>query len=267
MLNPIKDLRFVLAGVSALGPAFGALAQAPAAPATVHDFVSRSDLAFHGTVVGIEYVNSLPAADSASGIPHTFVTYRVHSVLHGRVPAEEITLRFLGGYDFESDTYLAASVSPQFDLGDEDVLFVRGNGASPCPLVENSEGRLRVIDGQVYSDTGRAVSLDRNGAILRGDRYDLPDVWMTDVLGEVLAIGHDPDALQGPSNAISREHFVQFVGATGMNAVAPRGPFASADRNLAFASPFPAAAPMRDSMPPDVAEPELDERDEPSIDQ
>jgi hypothetical protein len=253
--------------VAMSGVPYAALAQGveqPAGPGTVRQFIAQSDLVFHGSVVAVEYVNSLPAADSAVGIPHTFVTYRVHDVMHGQVDGEEITLRFLGGYDPVSETYLAASVSPQFDLGDEDVLFVRGNGVSPCPLVDNSRGRLRVIAGQVYSDTGRALSLMPDGTILRGARYDLPEVWMTDVLGEVLAIGRDPDVLQGPSDAVSRERLLRFVEASGMNAAPSRARFTSADMHAPFESPMPVPAPMRDSMPADAPPAELDERDLPA---
>jgi hypothetical protein len=227
-------------------PAAAADAQPPPQPRTLADFVSESDLVFHGTVVEIEYAPSAPVKGEPRGIPHTFVTYQVEGVLHGSADGEEVTLRFLGGLEADG-TYSTVSVTPQFDIGDQDVLFVRGNGESGCPLVADSRGRLRIIAGQVYTDTGRAVALDAEGTILPGQRHALEEVATTTVNGETFVTAHDPEAIAGPSDAIGQGALLHLLAMEAAAAPMPAVTFESADPGIPFVVPPFTPVELRDS--------------------
>ena len=56
---------------------------------------------------------------------------------------------------------------PDFAEGNRDLLFVQGNGESACPLARGAEGRLRIVDGAVYTDDGRALELQEGEQIGR----------------------------------------------------------------------------------------------------
>lgn len=209
-----------------------------------------ADLVFRGEIQDIRYAMSEPGGPEGTRVPHTFVTYRVDDVLRGDNPGLVLTLRFVGGLDQESLRYTTASHVPQFDVGDEDILFVRDNGQSICPLVGHDDGRLRVIGGQLYSETGRAVSLERDGTLLMGDRFRLPEVMSTTVLGRVFPRGLGPDLKDGPSDAMTAEALAEAVDR--MALPAPAGAFASADAALPFDGPdMTPAAPPADAGAPD----------------
>jgi hypothetical protein len=71
----------------------------------------------------------------------TRVALETIEVVAGRPPAE-ITLDFLGGRVGEEE--LVVEGAPRFRAGDEDILFVRDNGRSICPLYGMMHGRYPV---------------------------------------------------------------------------------------------------------------------------
>lgn len=117
------------------------------------DLLAQSDLVFSGKVVSVEY------KDSADGLPHTFVTYDVDQVISGRPDGSQVTLRFLGGRQQKGEVirYLEVSETPEFQLGDTDILFASKNNSSICPLAKCTSGRFRNLDGVLASDDGRAI--------------------------------------------------------------------------------------------------------------
>ena len=154
--------------------------------------VRRAELIFRGPVLNVEYRNSeiVPVLDPHSGepvidprsgepvlvdgsdLPHTFVTYQIDHIYKGKVPIGspdpcQVTLRFQGGLwtpeDPNESRILSVNISPLFDLGDRDVLLVRGNTFALCPLVDAANGRFRLIDDpcdmvpKVYSEYGRRI--------------------------------------------------------------------------------------------------------------
>lgn len=225
----------------------------PARPARLDDtrdlqsMKARADLVFQGEVVDLQYVQSTPREDQVA-LPHTFVTYRVDSVLKGNAGGETVTLRFLGGLD-PSGKYLRASISPQFDLGDTDILFVQRNGTAICPLVENSAGRLRVIEGRVYTDLGREIHVGPNGSLGTGPRHLLEAVRVTHVAGgEDEVMGFGPDALvDTPSNAAAVHEVLDAIATTLHEATGrvdvDEALFVSANATVPFLAPDFAAAP------------------------
>ncbi len=208
------------------------------------ELVGGSDLVFRGVVLDIEYALSEPGGPEQARIPYTFVTYRVDDVLQGEQPGLLLTLRFIGGFDRESLSYMSASILPQFDLGDEDILFVSGNNHELCPLVGNQDGRLRVIDGRVYSETGRAVTVDADDDLQFGQRFLLPQVMTTSIAGRVFetSFGSDASADLGLSDAIAADALAALIHPHAA-VLAPAGAFEDADPALAIAAPDMTPAP------------------------
>ncbi|HYC46631.1 MAG TPA: hypothetical protein VED01_14250 [Burkholderiales bacterium] len=143
----------------------------------IRELAAHAELVFVGTVTAITYRSSEPVVltdDAGAAVldddghpvlrdgsetPHTFVTYRIARVLKGRTGSSEITLRFFGGLadepwvevDDQGNTVTApmavwSSLTPRFDVGDHDILFVEGNTDHDCPLVQCAEGRVRLLD-------------------------------------------------------------------------------------------------------------------------
>ena len=70
-------------------------------------------------------------------MPYTFVTYKVTKVMQGSA-GRSLTLRFAGGADGRGG-FVDVTGVPTFEVGDDDILFVKGNGSDGCPA-----GRMRV---------------------------------------------------------------------------------------------------------------------------
>jgi len=217
------------------------------------DLIQQADLVFRGVVQTIEYKLSDPAGLEQTRVPYTFVTFRVLDVVHGQAPGDTLTLRFIGGLNEERMSYLASSIAPQFDIGDEDLLLVQGNGQRMSPLVGKRSGRLRIIDGQVYTETGRAVHLSENCELEIGAQHRLPDVMLTTVAGGMMFLHRTfgARALDGPSDAVWADALVAEAKqlATG---VATDRVFASAAIDQPLAGPDMTPAPPP-ALPPAAA--------------
>ncbi|NEO80522.1 hypothetical protein [Moorena sp. SIO4G3] len=134
--------------------------------------VKEADFIFRGTVAKVQYRLS----SNQRGLPHTFVTYKVEETLKGRVkPGSLVTLRFIGGHDNKGN-FLTVSGVPFFDVGDTDILLVKGNGKSGCPLVGCAEGRIRVINNQAFSDEGQPILLTSQEQLVYGKHRPLKEV-------------------------------------------------------------------------------------------
>ena len=125
----------------------------------VEQAIQEADFAFKGTVVKIEYKHS--------NIPFTFVTYEVEEYLINPQSAKRVTLRFTGGVNPDGTVTTSSSI-PLFDIGEQDILFVRNNGVSACPLAECGDGRLRVVSNGIYTDEGKKVVDNGVGGIAYG---------------------------------------------------------------------------------------------------
>ncbi|MAE69612.1 MAG: hypothetical protein CME06_03980 [Gemmatimonadetes bacterium] len=162
---------------STLGVALGAPAYANSDydELSLGKLASNAELVFRGVVEQIDYATSEPRFPGDLGVPHTFVTFDVDEVLKGRVEGATITLRLEGGVRAADGIILSHSEAPRFDLGDEDILFVRGNGESVTPLVGSSRGRIRVIEGHAYTEEGREIQIHQGRAFL-GAAHAFPEV-------------------------------------------------------------------------------------------
>ncbi len=88
----------------------------------------------------------------------TLVQFEVVETIAGSAPAQ-LTLEFLGGR--VGDEVLTVQGMPVFKAGDEDILFVRDNGKSICPLYAMMHGRYAVNSD---SGTGRKFITRTDGA-------------------------------------------------------------------------------------------------------
>jgi hypothetical protein len=242
LLRRVAFLGFLLAAFAAI-VSDGRTVQASSDQLSLKEMVAQSELAFIGRVDKIEYALSEPAGPEGVRVPHTFVTYRVEQVFLGEAPSGLVTLRFVGGLDPRKMRYMASTNTPQFDVGDHDILFVQGNSRRLCPLVGGVGGRLRVIDGQVYTEAGRAVLMGSDGSLRYGGMYRLEEVMTTQVNGRPLSSQRmGPGASELPSNAVGAEALMGAIADFSRNATPPQV-FVNADGAVPFAGPDMTPAP------------------------
>lgn len=132
------------------------------------ELVYNADLIFEGKVVNVEYRTSdiLKADDVA--MPHTYVTYEITRNFKGRSSEDKsITLRFRGGPDDAGNTLIIPGV-PLFQAGDQDIVFVRGNGVEISPVVGGNFGRFRISKDAVHSDAWQEIWLLNNSQLDQG---------------------------------------------------------------------------------------------------
>jgi hypothetical protein len=241
-LRRVAVIGLLLAAMAAMAPGSGNATAVPNS-LSLKETIGRSELVFQGHVEKIEYALSEPTGPESVRVPHTFVTYRVERVFLGEPRGGVVTLRFVGGFDPRKMRYMASSNTPQFDVGDQDILFVEGNTRKMCPLVGGVGGRLRVITGQVYTEAGRAVLLGSDGFLRIGGKYWLEEVSTTQVNGRSFTtqkIG--PGAMELPSNAAGTEELTGIIAELARD-VAPVRTFLNADRAVPFAGPDMTPAP------------------------
>jgi hypothetical protein len=145
----------------------------PAFPALVNesDFIIRA-------VTRSVSAEKRPAGEGTKIV--TKVEFEVLEVIGGNAPAR-ITLEFLGGR--VGDEFLKVDGMPQFKVGDEDVLFVRGNGHSICPLYGMMHGRYPV---RTDAATGQKIVVRADGAPLQ----NVADVAAPLAHGAAAALAH-----------------------------------------------------------------------------
>ena len=134
------------------------------------ELIEGSNLIASGRVTSVKYVNI--KAEGEGEIPHTIVTYKLQESFRGKRPSgDALSLLFVGGSDGKGN-FLSVSGVPQFQKGEEDILFVSSNGSNEqCPLMNCEYGRYRIHQNQVYNTHGQPVrGLIKNDAVARGAR-------------------------------------------------------------------------------------------------
>ena len=128
----------------------------------INETIRSADMIFLGTVVNVNYASSAGRGEEAEILPHTFVTYQIQRLLKGnpKQAQDQLTLRFLGGRGKEAE-FMYPSNYPLFDLKDVDVVFVKDNTMSACPLVECANTRMRIIQDLIFNERGQQVVLTR----------------------------------------------------------------------------------------------------------
>ena len=129
-----------LLGLLSLG---GLLLIAPARATTVvapefSELVNKSDYIIRAVVKSVR----AEMETGANGRKiHTFVELEVREVIAG-TPPTPLVLRLLGGTVGKEEMVLQGA--PKFQVGDEDILFVRGNNRMAYPLVGIMHGRYPI---------------------------------------------------------------------------------------------------------------------------
>jgi hypothetical protein len=141
-------------------------------PPSFDQLVQQADYIVHAKV---KSVNAEWRIDGANKHIITKVELDVSEVIAG-TPPESVVLVLLGGKI--GDKELRVDGSPHFAVGDEDILFVRGNGQQFTPLVAMEYGRYRVMHDAA---TGRDHVARDNGAPLYSEQDTA--VPMADVTG------------------------------------------------------------------------------------
>jgi hypothetical protein len=211
---------------------------------SLKNMIDQASLVFAGQVESIAYALSEPSGPEKIRVPYTFVTYRVDKVFSGATPGGLVTLQFAGGFDPQKNLYMATSQTPQFDVGDQDILFVQNNTQTICPLVSKINGRLRIIGGKVYSEDGRSVLSPERGSLRYGPRYKLPEVETTTVNGkEYTTLKSGPSATSATdSNAVEATDMMAAIEALAVGAE-PKQTFINADPKTPFNEPDMGPAP------------------------
>jgi hypothetical protein len=158
----------------------------------------QADFVFEGEVTAIEYATSMnngtggpdpDDADDPGVVAHTFVTYRITEDFSGNAIGDTVTMRFIGGIDEATGPdydILELAQAPRFDLGDQDIILMRGNTELACPLVGCADGRFRVLqspqDDQpyIFSELAQEVRLVADSAteghLFMVGEHEIPDI-------------------------------------------------------------------------------------------
>jgi hypothetical protein len=134
----MRPPRILLAVAGLIAGAAG-LQATTVVPPEFPELVQSSDYVIRGRVKALR--NEIQLRDGRE-VPFTLVEIEVKQVIAGEPPAN-VVLRLLGGRTSDGGSLTVEGV-PQFQAGDEDILFVRGNGTTFYPLAGVMHGRYPV---------------------------------------------------------------------------------------------------------------------------
>lgn len=127
-------------------------------PPSFDQLVNESDYIVRAVVKSV--TSEYRTTDAGGKKIVTMVALDVKEVIAG-TPPQDVVLEFLGGR--VGNERMMVEGSPQFKVGDEDILFVRGNGHTIVPLVAMMHGRYPVMrdagTGRRYMAKGNRVPL------------------------------------------------------------------------------------------------------------
>ena len=127
-------------------------------PPSFDQLVNRSDYVIHGRVAEVE--SRWMKANKQMAI-FTFVTFEVLETVSGEHP-ETVKLQLLGGTVEGEEMVIQGA--PTFEVGQEYMVFVEGNGTQFFPLVAMMYGSYPI---KKDAATGQKLVMRSNGQILR----------------------------------------------------------------------------------------------------
>ncbi|WP_221032654.1 hypothetical protein [Actomonas aquatica] len=169
-------------------------------PPAFEELVLESDYVVHGRVTAVE---SFWQERGGSRVIVTQVRVEVLEVIAGEPPSP-LVLTMLGGTVGEQSMVLEGA--PQFEVGDEDILFVQGNGRQVSPLTRIMHGRYRVAKDVA---SGREFVARDNGEPLT-DTTEVAQPLHTEEGAAATATGEVPLAVR-VERALSPAEFVQRI--------------------------------------------------------
>ena len=108
-------------------------------PPSFDSLVAQADYVVHAVVKSVS--SQLQVVQGHKRIV-SYVALDVREVITGNPPAQ-LVLQMLGGTVGNETMFVEGA--PQFQVGDEDILFVHGNGTQLSPLVAIMHGRYPVV--------------------------------------------------------------------------------------------------------------------------
>lgn len=130
-------------------------------PPQFEELVAKSEYIVRAVV---KSVNAQMHADGAHRHIITKVELNVLEVIGG-TPPQPLILEMLGGKVGAEE--MTVDGTPKFQVGDEDILFVRGNGRQFCPLVALLHGRYPIKSD---ASTGRQFMTRGDGSLLANEQ-------------------------------------------------------------------------------------------------
>lgn len=165
-------------------------------PPAFEQLVNKSDYVIRGVVKAVTpQIESAPAGGKKIV---TMVEIEVLDVVAG-TPPEKVVLRLLGGKVGEDE--LVVEGAPRFAVGDDDILFVRGNGTSFSPIYALKHGRYRVLRDAAT----KAEYVSRDNAVPLHDTAEVA-LPMTDGATAKLQ-----EQLSTPAAALTPAQFIQRI--------------------------------------------------------
>jgi hypothetical protein len=135
--------------------------------------VNDSDLIFQGKVKTVD-----SEWDGQRTTIWTYVTFQIDEIIKGNWSESEITLKLPGGAIKKEDIRLQASGVPQFQEGEEVLIFCDTENRTGSPIIGWSQGRFRIrFDGQ----SGKKVITEKRAAKL------IPSTRSTEAMGATTA--------------------------------------------------------------------------------
>ncbi|MDP1579311.1 MAG: hypothetical protein Q8M02_03475 [Candidatus Didemnitutus sp.] len=164
-------------------------------PPEFTELVNGSDYVVRAKVLSLTYETRVQEGQT---LIFTRIEFETIEVIAG-APPSPLVLTMLGGKF--GDTEMTVAGAPQFRVGEEDILFVEGNGRNFHPLYAVMHGRYPV---QREPDTNREYITRSNG------------VPLADVAEVVLPMAEGPMAAmlrqrQSPATALTPEEFVTQI--------------------------------------------------------
>lgn len=92
---------------------------------------------------------------------------------------------------------------PLFDVGDEDVLFVKNNTKSACPLVGCADGRMRIIDSKMYDEEGYRIVAPKNLSTFTKGKCEASSIVDSHNIGNIPLRWEDSPEPKTATNAVS----------------------------------------------------------------
>lgn len=129
-------------------------------PPEFEELVNGSDYVVRAIVKSVRSEFSRPGSKTIV----TYVELDVKEVITGNPPSP-LVLRMLGGQ--VGDKRMVVSGAPEFVVGDEDILFISGNGKNFTPLTALMHGRYPIARDEA---TGRGYMMRNNRAPLKSTK-------------------------------------------------------------------------------------------------
>lgn len=161
--------------------------------------VNESDYIVRAVVTAVSSVQK--TMPSGRVMPYTRIELETKQVIAGKPPVP-LVLEMLGGRS-PNGRELAISGAPKFEVGEESILFVQGNGKQVYPLVRMAHGLYPIVK---EADSGKERIVRSDGTPLRK---------VSEVSGEIHTPGgRVAQAAEALQQALTPDEFVQSIRAS-----------------------------------------------------